>query len=153
MLTAMDSALAIGLRPRGGACPSPLPPRSLLSLVVGACRRCSWRGKRRLFGRGFRDLERSRYFSAAPSRSPQFVSSFSCNPSSWKCLPGPTWMAALDRARVILFLLGFVPRKGMRIRRRATPDGGTTLPRKSKSWFLPLTAKRGASRMPKLQEP
>ncbi|CAL9119964.1 unnamed protein product [Musa textilis] len=60
MLTAMDSALAIGLRPRGGACPSPLPPRSLLSLVVGACRRCSWRGKRRLFGRGFWDLERSR---------------------------------------------------------------------------------------------
>ncbi|CAD5178498.1 unnamed protein product [Musa acuminata subsp. malaccensis] len=60
MLTAMDSALAIGLRPRGGACPSPLPPRSLLSLVVGACRRCSWRGKRRLFGRGFRDLERYR---------------------------------------------------------------------------------------------
>ncbi|KAJ8476896.1 hypothetical protein OPV22_020623 [Ensete ventricosum] len=60
MLTAIDSALAIGLRPRGGACPSPLPPRSLLSLVVGACRRCSWRGKRRLLGRGFRGLERSR---------------------------------------------------------------------------------------------
>ncbi|WOL01628.1 hypothetical protein Cni_G10345 [Canna indica] len=64
MLITVDSALSIGLRQvpgvcSGRTCPLP-PPRALLSLVLGACCRFSCRETHRLFGRGFRDVERTR---------------------------------------------------------------------------------------------